>query len=106
MNLTKRHLAALALVACLAAGCGGGKPGTSSSAEHAASTQWAGGIRQWGHGMRQAIDGISVLFSHPAAVRGIQAGERRVGLQLRQYERMLGGCSARVRRLGAPPESF
>jgi hypothetical protein len=56
--------------------------------------------------MRRAIDGISVLFSRPADVRGIQAGEPRVGRVLRGYERTLAACSARVRRLGTPPESL
>jgi hypothetical protein len=56
--------------------------------------------------MRRAIDGISVLFSSPADVRGIQAGEHRVGQKLRSYERALAGCSERVRRLDTPPESL
>ena len=103
MEPTKRQLAALALV-CVLAGCGGGS--TTSATERAAATQWAGGLRQWGLGMRRAIDGISVLFSRPADVRGIQAGEPRVGRMLRKYERTLAACSARVTRLGAPPESL
>jgi hypothetical protein len=106
MDLTRRHLVALlALLACLLAGCGGGST-TTSATDRTAATQWSGGLRQWGLGMRRAIDGISILFSRPADVRGIQAGEPRVGRTLREYERTLAACSARVRRLGTPPESL
>src|SRR5262249_11823515 len=86
---------------------GGGKAGkTSSEAGRAATTEWTSGFREWSLGMRRAIDGISVIFSRPADVRGIQSGDRRVGRMLRQYERTLAGCSARVRRLRTPPESL
>ena len=56
--------------------------------------------------MTAAIDGISGLFSRPADVRRIAAGDRRVALLLRRYERTLAGCSAGVARLGAPPTSL
>jgi len=56
--------------------------------------------------MTRAIDGISLLFSRPADVRGIQAGDRRVGAVLARYERTLASCSARVERLGVPPASL
>jgi len=56
--------------------------------------------------MQRAIDGISVLFSRPADVRRIQAGEPGVGRVLRRYERTLAACSDRVRRLGTPPDSL
>jgi hypothetical protein len=56
--------------------------------------------------MTHAIDGISVLFSHPKDVRGIQAGDPRVAAVLAGYERTLAGCSARVERLGAPPATL
>jgi hypothetical protein len=107
MDLSKRHLAALALLVCVLAGCGGGGGSTTSSAtDRAAAAQWSGGLRQWGLVMRRAIDGISIVFSRPADVRGIQAGNPRVARLLREYERSLAGCSVRVRRLGAPPESL
>jgi hypothetical protein len=108
MDPTKRHLAALAFVVCVLAGCGGGGgSATSTSAEKGAdAAQWAGGLRRWGLGMQRAINGISVLFSRPADVRSIEAGEPRVGRTLRRYERTLAACSERVRRLGTPPESF
>jgi hypothetical protein len=108
MDPIKSHLAVLALLTCFLAGCGGGgKSGTTSSAAGgAAKTEWAAGMREWSLGMRRAIDGISVIFSRPADVRGIQAGDRRVGRTLRQYEQALANCSARVRRLGPPPEQL
>jgi hypothetical protein len=104
MDLTMRQLAALALVVCVLAGCGGGS--TTAAGNGTAAAQWSGGMRQWGLEMQRAIDGISVLFSRPADVRGIQAGERRVGQKLRRYERALAACSERVRQLGAPPASL
>ena len=63
-------------------------------------------MRQWGSGMTRAINGISVLFSRPAAVRGIQAGDRRIEETLTRYERTLASCSAQVRRLGTPPATL
>jgi hypothetical protein len=56
--------------------------------------------------MTQAINGISLLFSRPADVRGIQAGDRRVGAMLARHERTLADCSARVERVGSPPASL
>jgi len=56
--------------------------------------------------MNHVIDGISVLFSQPADVRGIQAGSRRVNLLLARYENKLAGCSVRVASLGSPPASL
>ena len=56
--------------------------------------------------MRRAINGISVLFSRPADVRGIQAGNHRIDAVLQRYETTLAGCSAGVKRLGSPPASL
>jgi len=106
MDPTKRHLAALALVVCVLAGCGGGSATSTSAEKGADAAQWAGGLRRWGLGMQRAINGISVLESRPADVQRIEAGEPRVGRKLRRYERTLAACSERVRRLGAPPESL
>ena len=92
----------MAIVVFVLAGCGGGSS-TKSSADRAAAARWAGGLRAWGSGMTRAIDGISVLFSSPKDVRGIQAGDRRVAAVLARYERTLAECSARIERLGAPP---
>ena len=95
---------AVAIVVFVLAGCGGSS-GTKSQ-EKAAAARWAAGLRHWSAQMTRAIDGISVIFSTPADVRGIQAGDRRVGAVLARYERTLAGCSARVERLGAPPASL
>ena len=56
--------------------------------------------------MKGAINGISVLFSQPADVRGIQAGNHRIGAALLRYEETLAQCSSRVKRLGSPPASL
>jgi hypothetical protein len=56
--------------------------------------------------MTAAVDGVSLLFSRPADVRRIAAGDHRVALVLRRYELTLAGCSARVERLGAPPTAL
>jgi hypothetical protein len=92
------------VVVFVLAGCGGSSD--TKAQEKAAEAQWAAGLRQWGSGMTRAIDGISLLFSRPADVRGIQAGDRRVGARLARYERTLAACSARVERLGTPPASL
>jgi hypothetical protein len=92
------------IVVFVLAGCGGSS-GTEAQ-DKAAEARWAAGLRQWGSGMTRAIDGISILFSRPADVRGIQAGDRRVGARLARYERTLAACSARVERLGTPPASL
>jgi hypothetical protein len=94
----------VAIVVVVLAGCGGSS-GTNSQ-QRAAERHWSGGLRAWGSGMTQAIDGISVLFSRPADVRGIQAGDRQVNAKLTRYERTLAGCSERVKRLGVPPASL
>jgi hypothetical protein len=92
----------VAVVVFVLAGCGDGSNATRKK-EEAAAVRWAGGLRHWGSGMTRAINGISVLFSQPAAVRGIQAGDRRVEQELARYERTLAACSAQVERLGTPP---
>jgi len=95
------------LLVVMLAGCGGGGAGTKASAqEKAAAARWAHGLHAWGTGMTHVIDGISIIFSQPADVRGIQAGSHRVGVLLARYEQTLGGCSSRVRRLGAAPASL
>ena len=103
--MVTRRLAPVLLVLVLAA-CGGngGKP--AAKAEAAASAKWAAGLHRWGAGMTGAIDGLSVLFSQPADVRGIQAGSTLIATTLARYERVLSQCSARVRRLGPPPASL
>jgi hypothetical protein len=95
----------VAVVVLVLAGCGGGS-NTTSTREKAAAARWVGGLRHWSSEMTLAIDGISVLFSRPVDVRGIQAGDPRIGRQLAAYERTLAGCSVRVKRLGTPPSSL
>ncbi len=72
----------------------------------AAETQWRSGLVKWGASMRVAINGISVLFSQPASVRAIEAGNRRTAVKLRRFEDTLSGCAAAIRRLGGPPPIF
>ena len=98
-----RHLCAAALVALVLAGCGGGSGTRETQADKEAVAQWANGLHSWGSAMNRSINGISLLFSRPADVRGIQAGNHRVGALLARYDRTLAGCSARVRQLGAAP---
>jgi hypothetical protein len=101
-----RALLGVLLVLALA-GCGGGGSGTkSSNQDKVVAARWANGLHTWGKGMTDVIDGISVLFSRPADVRGIQAGSPRVGALLAGYERTLATCSSRVHRLGAAPATL
>ena len=89
------------------AGCGGGGSGSNTAArDKAAAARWASGLHAWGNGMNHVIDGISILFSQPADVRGIQAGSHRVGVLLARYEQTLANCSSRVQRLGAAPATL
>jgi hypothetical protein len=96
-----RRLLLVAALASALAGCGG--PSKASKEERAATARWASGLHAWGSHMRGAIDGISLMFGRPADVRGIQAGDRRVGAILARYERTLAGCSDAVHRLGTAP---
>lgn len=100
-----RPLLALLLVVMLA-GCGGGRSGTKGADDKVVAARWANGLHAWGKGMTDVIDGISVLFSQPADVRGIQAGSQRVGALLDRYERTLAECSSRVQRLGTAPAAL
>jgi hypothetical protein len=103
-----RPLAVALLVLALAA-CGGHGSGSSErTTTHAAAAaaRWSHGLHAWGARMNHAIDGISVLFSQPADVRGIQAGNARVGAILTRYEETLAACSIYVARLGAAPATL
>jgi len=103
MSLSRVLLAALVL--SLAA-CGGGSGSKTTQEDKAVAARWASGLHAWGSGMNHVIDGLSILFSQPADVRGIQAGDRRIGLLLARYEHTLAACSARVQKLGAAPASL
>jgi hypothetical protein len=101
-----RAVAVAVLVLALAA-CGGrGADSSQTPSANAAGVRWSAGLHAWGVRMNRAIDGISVLFSQPADVRGIQSGNARVGAILARYEETLGGCSILVARLGAPPPAL
>jgi hypothetical protein len=93
----------VAVVVLMLAGCGGGG---KSHADQAAAARWATGLHAWGSRMRGAINGISVMFSRPADVRRIEAGDRRVAAMLARYERTLAGCSDGVHRLGVAPSTL
>jgi hypothetical protein len=105
LHLMARHLLAAALVVLVLAGCGGSSS-SESQGDKAVAARWASGLHSWGSAMNHSIDGISLLFSRPADVRGIQAGNHRVGVLLTRYTQALAGCSARVERLGVAPATL
>lgn len=80
--------------------CGGSNaPKTDTVAE----AHWSEGLRAWGKGMTDSIDGLSSLFGHAATVQGLEAGDRKTTAILRRYMGVLRDCGARVRRLGVAP---
>ena len=56
--------------------------------------------------MRLTLDGISVLFTSPDAVRGIEGGSSPADSELTRYVRILATCSGLIRALGSPPSPF
>jgi hypothetical protein len=72
----------------------------------AAEAHWRSGVVKWGTSMTRAINGVSVLFSRPASVRGIDAGDRRTAAKLRRFEDTLSGCATAIQRLGNVPLTF
>jgi hypothetical protein len=56
--------------------------------------------------MTRAINGVSVLFSQPASVRGIDAGDLHTAAKLRRFEDTLSGCATAIQRLGNVPATF
>jgi hypothetical protein len=56
--------------------------------------------------MRGAINGVSLLFSRPSSVRGIDSGDRRTAAKLRRFEDTLSGCATAIQRLGNVPATF
>jgi hypothetical protein len=97
------RVVALTLVVLVLAACGGTDAHTSQSdAAKIGGGAMERGPAAVGASITGVIDGISLLFSRPADVCGIQAGDRRVGARLARYERTLAAYSARVDRLGTP----
>lgn len=95
---------AAASVALVLSGCGGkAAPTPAENAASAAKAHWRAGLTSWSHGMNAAVDRLSIIFSSPADVRGIQTGGRAIGVKLATIEGTLFDCTARVTALGAAP---
>jgi hypothetical protein len=102
-------LVVVVLLAGLASGCGssgGGGSTTTSAAALRAEQQWQVGLRRWGHDMRGALDGLSQLFSSPAAVRAIEASQAKMNARLAVLEATLDHCTTRIRALGPAPAQY
>lgn len=56
--------------------------------------------------MNAAVDALSLVFSSPADVRGIQAGDKKVGAKVTAIELTLLACTARVTALGVAPAAL
>jgi hypothetical protein len=99
--------AAAALIILSLAGCGkSAAKKQQDAAAAAAAAHWRSGLTHWGASMQGAINGLSVLFSDPASVRGLQAGDKRTGAKLARFEHTLSGCTAAVERIGSAPAAF
>ena len=105
-----RRSTALALVLVVigpaAAGCGSSGTGTTTTTSKQAEQRWLVGLRAWDRQMRLTLDGISVLFTSPNAVQGIEGGSPGVDAQLAHDVHILATCSARVRALDLAPSTF
>ena len=100
-----RSLPAAALVVVALAACGGHTAKTTPPPT-AAETHWRSGLVKWGATMRSAIDGISVIFSQPSSVRGVESGDRRTAVRLHRLEETLSSCAAAIQKLGEAPTTF
>jgi hypothetical protein len=98
------RLPAAALIVLALAACGGHT--AKKQVPTAAEAHWRSGLVSWGASMRQAINGISVLFSQPSSVRGVESGDRRTAAKLRGFEDRLSGCAAAIQQLGDAPTTF
>jgi hypothetical protein len=103
--LIVRALAAGLTVLALSA-CGGGSHTPSTTTTAAATAHWSAGLRAWGHGMVQSIDGLSDLFGHATTVQGLESGDSKTSARLRSYIGVLRACSSRVRSLGPAPSTL
>jgi hypothetical protein len=98
------RLLAAALVVLALSACGGNtvkQPQTTPAEAH-----WRAGLTHWGASMTAAINGVSLLFSNPASVRAIEAGDRKIGAKINRFAQTLTGCATTVLRLGAVPARF
>jgi hypothetical protein len=94
-------------IALSASGCGGGQSATqTTAAQQRAVAVYHAGLQRWATQMIRALNGMSVLFSTPKAVRQLEAGEHAVGVKLAGYERTLARCTVVLKSLGAAPSRF
>jgi hypothetical protein len=100
-----RRLPAAALIVLAVAACGGHTAKTPPPPT-AAESHWRSGLVKWGASMRSAIDGVSVIFSQPSSVRGVESGDRRTAVKLRRLENALSGCATAIQKLGEAPATF
>jgi hypothetical protein len=98
------RLAAVALLALMVAACGGNAAKQQQqTADAAAAAHWRIGLTHWGATMVSAIDGISLVFSNPASVRGLQSGDKRTIARIDRLEHTLLGCTSALERIGPVP---
>jgi hypothetical protein len=56
--------------------------------------------------MLRALDGISVIFSTDASLKGLQRSHSEVAVRLERYESTLANCTQELKSLGAVPRPF
>ncbi len=99
-------LVTLVLLPALTA-CGGSGTSSSTKAEQARTeAQWRAGLARWHREVRQALDGISLLFATTGSVSGLTGAHTRAAAALAAYEQTLASCATTVERLGPVPEGF
>jgi hypothetical protein len=99
-------VAALALLLGAAACGGSGTSKQQQAAAAKAATHWRTGLDRWHRQMRQALDGISLLFSTTGSLSDMTVRHTRASRALIAFEQTLATCSASVRRLGPQPQGF
>jgi hypothetical protein len=104
--MTRRILASASIVLALTA-CGGNAEKKKENAANAAvAAHWRTGLRHWGVTMTKAINGLSVIFSRPSDVLGIQSGDKVIAARLSTFESTLFACTQTVTGLGAAPTAL
>ena len=102
-----RRLPLAVLIVLALAACGGSAAKQrQEKATAAAEAQWRTALTSWGTSMTRALNGISVVFSQPAQVKGIEASDPRTLARLRRLEQTLLGCTVAVTRLGDAPATL